>query len=168
MGRTLVPQTHGVGKVFPRPGVDELQGLPHLSRNTEFLSAASPFLSERRPTSPSCSVCLPSISFLVTPNRSLPKCPGCGNRTTSQALMGHLGDTGPRISSLMQLPTPTVSWDSVFSHAEWRQGLDILGRTSIMLCLYLVCSAAAPGTCKLLLQSMSPSMFSFHSEGDKS
>lgn len=56
-------------------------GLPHLSRNTDFLSSANPFLSERMSTSPSCSVCLPSVSFLVTPNRSLPKCPGCGNRT---------------------------------------------------------------------------------------
>lgn len=80
--------SHGAGKVFPRPGADELQGLPHLSRNTEFLSSASPFLSERMSMSLSCSVCLPSVSFLVTPNRSLPKCPGCGNRTHLTGIHG--------------------------------------------------------------------------------
>lgn len=49
-----------------------------------------------------------------------------------------------------------------------RTGVVVLGRTSVVLRLYLVGLAAALGACKLLLQSMSPAIFSFHSEGDKS
>lgn len=133
------------------------QGLSHPSRNVVSVCGWPQLL------------CLSAIRLISCRSKqSFPKCPGCGNRTHLTGTHGAPWDTGLRISSRMQLLTPMVSWDSVSSRGEWRWGSDILGRTSIMLCLSLVCSAAAPGTCKLLLQSMSPAIFSFHSEGDKS
>lgn len=44
--RSRLPQTHGDGKVFPRSGSGEWQGLPQLSRNVESPAAAGPSASE--------------------------------------------------------------------------------------------------------------------------
>lgn len=151
MPRTVVPQTHGDSKASSRPGSDERQGLSHLCRDVEFLAAAGPSPSECMAHQIPAGLCAIFVSLSpVTPIGPISKL----SRLWQQGPPDRQswGTLGCRHHS-PSFPICRMgghTWEDA-NHAASYWGLRPRSHTR-----------------KLLLQSMSPAVFSFHSEGDKS